>query len=68
MGKTLVLALAILWGAAAVAGAIVLRPTGFGQCVDIVGEDIARSASPGATLDPLDVEAEAARVCAGAVG
>lgn len=68
MGRTLVLALAILLGAVVVAGAVALRPTGFQQCVGVVSGDIERKASPGATLDPRDVEAEAARVCAGAVG
>ncbi|UXN73825.1 hypothetical protein N8D56_24660 [Devosia sp. A8/3-2] len=66
MGKTLVLALAIVLGAVVVAGAVALRPTGFQQCVSIVSAEIERKASPGATLDPLDVETEAARVCAGA--
>lgn len=68
MGKTLVLALAIVLGAVVVAGAVVLRPTGFGQCVGVVSAEIERKASAGATLDPRDVEAEAARVCAGAAG
>lgn len=68
MGKTLVLAAAIVLGAVVVAGAVVLRPTGFQQCVGVVSAEIERKASAGATLDPRDVEAEAARTCAGAVG
>lgn len=64
--RTAAIVLAILVGAGGVAATIALRPTGFDRCVSIVSADIERSASPGSTLDPRDVEAEAARVCAGA--
>ncbi|UXN70628.1 hypothetical protein N8A98_05410 [Devosia neptuniae] len=67
MGKTLVLALAILLGAVVVAGAVVLRPTGFGQCVGVVSAEIERD-NPTATLDPRDVEVQAAKVCSGYEG
>jgi hypothetical protein len=64
--RTAFIGLAIIVGAAAIAGAVLLKPTGFERCVSIIGRDIERNASPGATLDPRDVEAEAARTCAGA--
>lgn len=64
--RTAFIVIAILVGAGIVAGAVLLKPTGFERCVSIVGRDIERNASPGATLDPRDVEAEAARICAGA--
>ena len=66
--RTALIVVAILLGAGIVAAATLLKPTGFDRCVRIVSIDIERSASPGATLDPRDVEAEAARVCAGAAG
>lgn len=66
--RTALLVVAILIGAAAVAGAVMLKPTGFERCVSIIGRDIDRQAtSTGATLDPRDVEVEAARICAGTV-
>jgi hypothetical protein len=65
--RTALTVLAILLGAGAVATAVALKPTGFEQCVGIISADIERDVSPGATLDPRDVEAEAARACAGAV-
>ena len=65
--RTALLVIAILAAAAAVAGAVLLKPTGFERCVLIFGRDIERqAASTGATLDPRDVEVEAARTCAGA--
>ena len=67
MGRAVLIALAILVGSAVVAGAILLKPTGFQRCVTIIGADIDRRASAtGATLDPRDVEVEAAHLCAGA--
>ena len=60
------LGLAIVLGAAIVAGAIILRPGDFATCVDIISRDIVRQ-NIHATLDPRDVEAEAARTCSGAV-
>ena len=64
--RTALLVAAILAGAGIIAGAVLLKPTGFERCVSIIVRDIERHASPGATLDPRDVEAEAARACAGA--
>ena len=64
--RTALLVVAILVGAGAVSAAVLLKPTGFERCVSIVSADIERNVSPGATLDPRDVEAEAARTCAGA--
>jgi hypothetical protein len=65
--RTTLIVIAILLGAGGVAVAVSLKPSGFEQCVAIISADIERNASPGATLDPRDVEAEAARVCAGSV-
>jgi hypothetical protein len=65
--RTALIVIAIIVGAAAIAGATLLKPTGFDRCVSIISADIERNASPGATLDPRDVEVEAARTCAGAV-
>ncbi len=65
--RTASIVIAILVGAAAIAGAVLLKPTGFERCISIISADIERNASPGSTLDPRDVEAEAARVCAGSV-
>jgi hypothetical protein len=56
--------LAIIVGAGIVAGAILLRPTGFDRCMRIISHDIERQAQS-ATLDPRDVQAQAARACAG---
>jgi hypothetical protein len=64
--RTGLIILAILVGAAGVMVAITQKPTGFDRCVSIIGRDIdARAAATGATLDPRDVEVEAARICAG---
>lgn len=66
MRNGLIIALAILIGAGGVATAVVLKPTGFDRCVAIIGKDIMnRATATGATLDPLDVDVEAARICAG---
>jgi hypothetical protein len=65
--KTWPIVLAVLFGAAIIAGALLLRPSGFSECVTIVSADIVRQ-NLTATLDPRDVEAEAARICAGAAG
>jgi hypothetical protein len=64
--RTALIVVAILLGAGAVASAVAVKPTGFERCVWIISADIERNASPGATLDPRDVGAEAARTCAGA--
>lgn len=66
MRDTLLLTAAIFVSAFTIAGAILLRPTGFDRCLDIVSADINRQAGS-ATLDPKDVEAQAARICAGVV-
>ena len=47
-----------------VAGAIMLRPSPFRECVTIISADIFRQDLT-VTLDPIDVEAEAARICSG---
>ena len=60
-------ALAIIVGSLIVAGAVTARPSDFRQCVGVIGADIER-ANPTATLDPRDVEAQAAKVCAGYEG
>lgn len=66
MRNGLVIGLAILIGAGGVAAAVALKPTGFEQCVSILGKDIMdRATATGATLDPRDVEVDAARICAG---
>ena len=64
--RTAFIVLAIIVGAAAIAGAVLLKPTGFERCVSIISADIERRATPGSTLDPRDTEVEAAKVCAGA--
>jgi hypothetical protein len=63
--RTAAIVIAILLGAGGVAATVALKPTGFEQCVTVISADIERNASPGATLDPRDVKAEAARACAG---
>jgi hypothetical protein len=64
--RTAFIVLAILVGAAVISLAVMNQPSGFDRCVSIISVEIERNASPGSTLDPRDVEAEAARVCAGA--
>ena len=61
------IAVAILIGAAMVAGAVMLRPSPFRECVTIISADIVHR-NLTATLDPRDVEAEAARICSGVAG
>lgn len=58
-------ALAILLGSGVVAGAILLKPSPFRECVTLISADIFREDMT-VTLDPRDVEAEAARICSGA--
>ncbi len=58
------IALSVIVGAALVAGAVILKPSPFRECVGIISEDIFRQ-DPTATLDPRDVEAQAARICSG---
>ena len=65
--KTWALVGAVLIGAGIIAGAVALKPSGFRECVTVISADIfARDVT--VTLDPRDVEVEAARVCAGVVG
>ena len=58
-------ALAILLGSGVVAGAILLKPSPFRECVTLISADIFREDMT-VTLDPRDVEADAARICSGA--
>ncbi len=58
-------ALAILVGSGIVAGAIILKPTPFRECVTLISADIFRQDLT-VTLDPREVEADAARICSGA--
>lgn len=65
--RTAVLAIAMLLAGLTVAGAILGKPSGFERCVAIISADIERQAQATvATIDPRDVEVEAARTCAGA--
>ena len=66
--RTGLIMLAILVGAAGIMIAVTQKPTGFERCVAIISRDIEqRALATAATLDPRDVEVEAARICAGAV-
>lgn len=58
------IALSVVVGAALVAGAVILKPSPFKECVGIISEDIFRQ-DPTVTLDPRDVEVQAARICSG---
>ena len=65
--KTWALVVAVLVGAGIIAGAVVLKPSGFRECVTVISADIfARDVT--VTLDPRDVEVEAAKVCARVAG
>ena len=59
-----IVALAILAGSGVVAGAILVKPSPFQDCVTLISADIFRQDLT-VTLDPRDVEAEAARICSG---
>ena len=64
--RTPLVVIAILLGSGAIAAAQALKPTSFERCITIIGGDIDRQATrTGATLDPRDVEVQAARICAG---
>jgi hypothetical protein len=64
--RAALIAVAILLGSGVIAAAVALKPTGFERCVAIIGGDIDRQATrTGATLDPHDVDVQAARICAG---
>ncbi|MEO8683392.1 MAG: hypothetical protein ABI414_00970 [Devosia sp.] len=60
-------ALAVIVGSGIVAGAVLARPSEFRQCVAVISDDIYR-ADLTVSLDPRDVEAQAAKVCAGYEG
>jgi len=62
--KTTALVLAILIGAGLIAGAVLLRPSPFRECVTVISADIYHQ-DLSVTLDPRDVEAQAARICSG---
>ena len=65
--KTWALVVAVLIGAGIIAGAVMLKPSGFRECVTVISADIfARDVT--VTLDARDVEVEAAKACAGVVG
>ena len=66
MGNWLV-AVAVIIGAVIVAGAVAARPSDFRECVGVISSDIERADST-VTMDPRDVEAQAAKVCAGYEG
>lgn len=59
-----VLAIVIALSAASIVGAILLRPSDFETCLKIISDDIRRQGGS-ATLDPKDVESQAARICTG---
>jgi hypothetical protein len=59
-----VLAIVIALSAASIVSAILLRPSDFETCLKIISADIDRQGGS-ATLDPKDVEAQAARICLG---
>ncbi len=64
MAKDILSVAAMLVAAFVISGAILLRPTGFDRCIAIISADI-YSSNQTATLDPRDVEAQAARTCSG---
>ncbi|WP_245310124.1 hypothetical protein [Rhizobium sp. R339] len=64
MRDSLLPAAVIFISALTIAGAILLRPTGFDRCLHVVSADINRHVGS-ATLDPKDAEAQGARICAG---
>ncbi|MBY5812113.1 hypothetical protein HFO12_22575 [Rhizobium leguminosarum] len=59
----ILLAGAILRSAIIVGGAILIRPSDFDRCLVISAEIYRRDQT--ATLDPREVEAQAARICSG---
>ena len=64
--KTAAIVLAILISAGGIMIAVTNKPTGFDRCVSIISGEIEdRAMATAATLDPRDVEIEAAKVCAG---
>ncbi|ASR10242.1 hypothetical protein CHY08_24590 (plasmid) [Rhizobium leguminosarum bv. viciae] len=60
----ILLAGAILLSAIIVGGAILIRPSDFDRCLAVISAEIYRRDQT-ATLDPREVEAQAARICAG---
>ncbi|MBB4442912.1 MULTISPECIES: hypothetical protein [Rhizobium] len=47
-----------------VGGAILIRPSDFDRCLAVISAEIYRRDQT-ATLDPREVEAQAARICSG---
>lgn len=67
MLRSAIIALAIMAGSIIIAATIVIKPTGFERCVAMIAaENERQAAQTAATLDPRDVEATSARVCANA--
>jgi hypothetical protein len=60
-------AVAILVGSGIVASAVATRPSEFSQCVGVISAGI-YNADATVTLDPRDVEVQAAKVCEGYEG
>ena len=60
-------AVAVIVGSGIVAGAVTARPSEFRQCVSVISDDIYRGDST-VSLDPRDVEVQAAKICAGYEG
>ncbi|NEK16740.1 hypothetical protein GR257_17990 [Rhizobium leguminosarum] len=60
----ILLAGAILLSAIIVGGAILIRPSDFDRCLAVISAEIYRRDQT-ATLDPREVEAQAARSCSG---
>jgi hypothetical protein len=64
--RNALLPIAILIASGVIAAAIWLKPTSFERCVAMIGSDIEHQATlTAATLDPRDVQAQAARICSG---
>ena len=67
MLRSAIIALAIVAGAIIIAATIAIKPTGFERCVAMTAAETERQAAQtAATLDPRDVQANSARVCANA--
>ena len=67
--QAVLIAVAILVGAAGIGIAVVLKPSGFDRCLAVIKAGLEREATQSATtLDPRDTELSAARICAGQAG
>lgn len=62
-----VLTIVVALSTASIVSAILLRPSDFETCLKILSADIQRQGRS-ATLDPKNVEAQAARICSGHEG